>query len=57
VSEPALGSASVTAAQLQPELQEDADVVEVLLAGLGLAEHIPVCRVNEMNLGAPRAAR
>jgi len=32
-------------------------VVEALLAGLGLAEHLPACRQNEMDLGAPRANR
>jgi hypothetical protein len=29
-------------------------VVEALLAGLGLAEHLLACRVHEMDLGAPR---
>jgi hypothetical protein len=30
-------------------------VVEALLTGLGLAEHLPACRLHEMDLGAHAA--
>ena len=44
---------SFAALQPHPQPQEERDVVKALLAGLGLAEYLPACRVHEMNLGAP----
>ena len=40
--------------QSQPQPHKEVDVVEALLAGLGLAEHLPTCLVHKMDLGAPR---
>jgi ankyrin repeat protein len=46
---------AVSVAALQPQPQGEMDVVEALLAGLGLAEeHVLACREHEMDLGAPR---
>ena len=46
---------AVSVAALQPQPQGEMDVVEALLAGLGLAEeHVLACREHEMDLGALR---
>jgi ankyrin repeat protein len=39
----------------QPQPQEEVDMVEALLAQLGLAEHLPAYHLREMDLGAPRS--